>query len=142
MYYSSETTSLCMAEKFEQLEENLEQFIENVRQLGIIVSDFQPQGQGVLNQKINSMISGLKDIENCKAQLQDVQIPRDVFQYIDHGKNPQLYTKHCIEKALNKNELVKGKIDMYRKFREELLSQLSGVYPEQIAEYRMLRNSK
>nr|XP_039271622.1 mediator of RNA polymerase II transcription subunit 10-like [Styela clava] len=130
-----------MAEKFEQLEENLEQFIENVRQLGIIASDFQPQGQAVLNQKINSMITGLKDIEACKSSLQGVNIPLEVFDYIDDGKNPQLYTKHCIEKALTKNEDVKGKIEMYQKFQQELLSQLSTVYPEQMNEYKALRKN-
>jgi mediator of RNA polymerase II transcription subunit 10 len=36
----------------EQLEQNLEQFIENIRQIKIIVTDFQPQGQNVLNQKM------------------------------------------------------------------------------------------
>ena len=36
----------------DQLESKLESFIENVRQLGIIVSDFQPQGQPILNQKM------------------------------------------------------------------------------------------
>ena len=41
-----------MADKFENLEEQLERFIENTRQLGIIVSDFQPQGQNALNQKL------------------------------------------------------------------------------------------
>ena len=34
-----------------------------------------------------------------------------IFSYIDQGKNPNLYTKDCLEKALNKNEQVKGKID-------------------------------
>ena len=41
-----------MADKFETLEEQLERFIENTRQMGIIVSDFQPQGQNALNQKL------------------------------------------------------------------------------------------
>ena len=35
-------------------------------------------------------------------------------RYIDEGRNPQLYTKDCMEKALTKNELVKGKMDSYR----------------------------
>jgi len=35
-------------------------------------------------------------------------------RYIDEGKNPQLYTKDCMEKALAKNEAVKGKIDVLR----------------------------
>ena len=34
--------------------------------------------------------------------------------YIDQGKNPNLYTKDCLEKALAKNEQVKGKIDNFK----------------------------
>lgn len=36
------------------------------------------------------------------------------FRYIDQGKNPQLYTKDCMEKSLAKNEAVKGKIDAFK----------------------------
>ena len=36
------------------------------------------------------------------------------ISYIDQGKNPQLYTKDCMEKALLKNETVKGKIDAFK----------------------------
>lgn len=42
----------AMAEKFDSLEEHLEKFVENIRQLGIIVSDFQPSSQTGLNQKL------------------------------------------------------------------------------------------
>lgn len=41
-----------MAEKFDSLEEHLEKFVENIRQLGIIVSDFQPSSQAGLSQKL------------------------------------------------------------------------------------------
>lgn len=39
-------------EEFDSLEEHLEKFVENIRQLGIIVSDFQPSSQTGLNQKL------------------------------------------------------------------------------------------
>jgi len=48
----SDTELPKMADKFEALEQQLELFIENTRQLAIIVGDFQPQGQTVLNQKL------------------------------------------------------------------------------------------
>lgn len=51
-YRSWTETSKMADNKFYALEQNLEMFIENTRQLGIIVSDFQPQGQNVLNQKL------------------------------------------------------------------------------------------
>ena len=41
-----------MSAPLENLENQLELFVENVRQVKIIVSDFQPQGQSVLNQKM------------------------------------------------------------------------------------------
>ena len=36
------------------------------------------------------------------------------IRYIDEGKNPQLYTKDCLEKALAQNKQVKGKVDSYK----------------------------
>lgn len=38
--------------RFEALEQSIEQFIETTRQIGVIVSDFQTGSQGVLNQKM------------------------------------------------------------------------------------------
>ncbi|XP_032566686.1 mediator of RNA polymerase II transcription subunit 10 isoform X2 [Chiroxiphia lanceolata] len=103
--------AMAMAEKFDSLEEHLEKFVENIRQLGIIVSDFQPSSQTGLNQKLNFMVTGLQDIDKCRQQLHDISVPLEVFEYIDQGRNPQLYTKECLERALAKNEQVKGKID-------------------------------
>lgn len=39
-------------ERFDLLGQTIEQFVETTRQIGIIVSDFQPGSQGVLNQKM------------------------------------------------------------------------------------------
>ncbi|XP_037548667.1 mediator of RNA polymerase II transcription subunit 10 [Nematolebias whitei] len=128
-----------MAEKFDNLEEHLEKFIENIRQLGIIVSDFQPSSQAVLNQKLNFMISGLQDVEKCRQQLHEINVPLEVFEYIDQGRNPQLYTKECLERALARNEQVKGKIDTMTKFKSLLISELSKVFPEEMANYRAIR---
>jgi len=123
----------------EELEAHLEMFIENVRQMGILVSDFQPTGQTVLNQKITTLVTEMQEIDKLKHQVQDVHVPMEVFEYIDQGRNPQLYTKDCMEKALVKNEQVKGKIDAYRKFKALLLVELTKEFPNEIAKYRALR---
>jgi len=41
----------------------------------------------------------------------DIDVLNCAHRYIDQGRNPQLYTKECLERALAKNEQVKGKID-------------------------------
>nr|XP_034379158.1 mediator of RNA polymerase II transcription subunit 10 [Arvicanthis niloticus] len=129
----------AMAEKFDHLEEHLEKFVENIRQLGIIVSDFQPSSQAGLSQKLNYIVTGLQDIDKCRQQLHDITVPLEVFEYIDQGRNPQLYTKECLERALAKNEQVKGKIDTMKKFKSLLIQELSKVFPEDMAKYRSIR---
>ncbi|XP_031216224.1 mediator of RNA polymerase II transcription subunit 10 [Mastomys coucha] len=129
----------AMAEKFDHLEEHLEKFVENIRQLGIIVSDFQPSSQAGLSQKLNFIVTGLQDIDKCRQQLHDITVPLEVFEYIDQGRNPQLYTKECLERALAKNEQVKGKIDTMKKFKSLLIQELSKVFPEDMAKYRSIR---
>ncbi|XP_057683926.1 mediator of RNA polymerase II transcription subunit 10 [Corythoichthys intestinalis] len=127
-----------MADKNENLEEHLEKFVENIRQLGIIVSDFQSTSQAGLNQKLNLMITGLQDIEKCRQQLNEINVPLEVFEYIDQGRNPQLYTKECLERALARNEQVKGKIDTLTKFKSLLISELSKVFPEEMSKYKAI----
>ncbi|KAI1280451.1 Mediator of RNA polymerase II transcription subunit 10 [Halotydeus destructor] len=131
-----------MSNSLDALEANLESFIEHVRQLGIMVSDFQPQGQSVLNQKINQLVTSLQDIDRSRNQIQDIQVPLEVFEYIDQGRNPQLYTKDCMEKALAKNEQVKGKIDSNRRFKAMLLVELSKVFGPEMAKYRAIRGDE
>ena len=74
--------------------------------------------------------------------MADIQVPLEVFDYIDSGRNPQLYTKDCMEKAVAKNEEVKGKIDAYRMFKARLLGELSAVFPKEIALYRAMREDR
>ncbi|XP_054942481.1 mediator of RNA polymerase II transcription subunit 10 isoform X4 [Physeter macrocephalus] len=74
-----------MAEKFDHLEEHLEKFVENIRQLGIIVSDFQPSSQAGLNQKLNFIVTGLQDIDKCRQQLHDITVPLEVFEDFPGG---------------------------------------------------------
>ena len=50
----------------EQLEQQLERAIENVRQVRIVVSDFQPQGQPGLNQKLQQIVRDLGEIDKLR----------------------------------------------------------------------------
>ncbi|KAH7981725.1 hypothetical protein HPB52_000971 [Rhipicephalus sanguineus] len=84
----------------------------------------------------------MQEVDRCKPEVQDIQVPLEVFDYIDQGRNPQLFTKDCMEKALTKNEQVKGKIESYRRFKALLLLELSKVFPTEMAKYRAIRGDE
>lgn len=128
--------------RFNQLEQTLENFQENARQMGVIASDFTTRSQEPLNQRIHTLTSGLHELDRLKNQFMDVHIPLELLKYLDEGKNPQLYTKECLERTLAKNKEVNGKIECYKKFRTLLLKELGEEMPNDAAMYRSLRDRK
>lgn len=88
------------------------------------------------------MITDLQKIDRQRTKIENIHIPLAVFDYIDQGRNPQLYTKDCIDKSLNKNEEIKGKIDIYRKFKTNMLVELQKEFPSEINKYRAFRKDE
>eukprot|EP00794_Sanderia_malayensis_P018666 gene18666-20551_t len=129
-------------DRFDNLQQNIELFIETTRQIGIMVSDFQPGSQDILNDKLNSLIIDMQKMEKCKSLVQDVEVPLEIFQYVDAGKNPELYTKDCLERALVKNTEVKCKTDAYKKFRTALTEELTKEFPEMMVRYHQFKKQQ
>ncbi|MFH4973346.1 hypothetical protein AB6A40_000055 [Gnathostoma spinigerum] len=128
--------------RYNQLEQTLENFQENARQMGVIASDFTTRSQEPLNQKIHTLISGLHELNHLKNQFMDVKIPLELLEYLDQSKNPQLYTRECLDRTLAKNKEVNGKIEIYKKFRSLLLRELGEEMPNDTILYRNLRDTK
>jgi len=62
-------------------------------------------------QKLQGIVRDLQEIDKIRHKVSDIQVPLEVFDYIDTGRNPQLYTKDCMEKAVSKNEEVMQILD-------------------------------
>ncbi|VEL30517.1 unnamed protein product [Protopolystoma xenopodis] len=123
--------------RFELLEEAIESIINHAREAGIIVCDYQPSI--TFQRRINELVIRLQDVNKLQNDFHDVFVPIEVFTKIDAGQNPQLYTRECMERALARNEAVRGKLESLRRFRALLMSELSSYFPNEIAKYRSVR---
>ncbi|KAH7727171.1 Mediator complex [Aphelenchoides avenae] len=103
--------------------------------MGVIASDFSTRSQEPLNQKVHTMISGLQELDRLKNQFQDVKVPVELLQFLDEGKNPQLYTRECLQRTQAKNKEVNGKIEIYKKFHAQLLKELANEMPTDAMTY-------
>ena len=57
-------------------------------------------------------------------------IPPELIQYVDNGRNPDIYTREFVELARRGNQLMKGKMAAYADFRDVLAGEMGRALPE------------
>jgi mediator of RNA polymerase II transcription subunit 10 len=57
-------------------------------------------------------------------------VPQELIQYVDSGRNPDIYTREFVEGARRSNQLMKGKVEAFGDFRDILAEQMAKANPE------------
>ncbi|KAL6175857.1 hypothetical protein ACLB2K_052495 [Fragaria x ananassa] len=89
-------------------------------------------------QRLNALVTKLDNM----AKLSDkctIQVPAEVFNLIDNGKNPDEFTRDVISSCIVKNQITKGKSDTFKSLRKHLLDQLEHTFPDEVESYRDIR---
>lgn len=58
-----------------------------------------------------------------------MQIPPDVIEYVQEGRNPDIYTREFVELAMRHNQRLRGKMDAYAAFRDVFAREIVGAVP-------------
>uniref|UniRef100_A0A1I7ZF30 Mediator of RNA polymerase II transcription subunit 10 n=1 Tax=Steinernema glaseri TaxID=37863 RepID=A0A1I7ZF30_9BILA len=127
------------SERFVRLERTLEQLQENVRQLGVIASCFQPQSQEPFNQRLHTLISGLQELDALRNHFADVKVPLALLDCINEGRNPNVFDRETLKEVEARNAAVNGKIEVYKKFHALLLHEHGQEMPKEVEMYLQAR---
>ncbi|KAK1403688.1 Mediator of RNA polymerase II transcription subunit 10 [Heracleum sosnowskyi] len=134
------TTSNDPKEKLDQVINSIQKTLGTLHQLYLTVSSFNVASQLPLLQRLNSLVLELDNMsklsENC-----NVEIPMEVLNLIDDGKNPDEYTRDVLNSCIAKNQITKGKADAFKSFRKHLLEELDQSFPDEVESYRDMRSA-
>jgi mediator of RNA polymerase II transcription subunit 10 len=57
-------------------------------------------------------------------------VPPELIQYVDSGRNPDIYTREFVELARRGNQLMMGKEAAFSSFRDTLAREMESAMPE------------
>ncbi|KAI8583634.1 hypothetical protein K450DRAFT_222071 [Umbelopsis ramanniana AG] len=107
----------------------LQELLQSLLDLSIIVYDFQPDGNRLVWNKINDIITHYQNIDRLKDDISEF-IPEEVINYVEQGRNPDIFTRAFIERAAGENQYTNGKIQAVSEFRDLFKSELSKSFPD------------
>ncbi|GMG23572.1 unnamed protein product [Ambrosiozyma monospora] len=113
------------------LQEELSSLIETFIHLGVQVHDFKATEEAKLglSNNINKVVAQLKDLSNRK-DLSNVSIPLEIINYIEDGRNPDIYTREFVEVVRKINQHLNGKSLAFEKFQNMLGHSIVKEFPD------------
>ncbi|BFZ64406.1 RNA polymerase II mediator complex subunit [Saitoella coloradoensis] len=126
---SEDKTIQDQAQILAAVDDQLRQTIEIILETGIALNDFEGGPHDHIYQKLNSIVEGYKELDRL-AENVTVTVPREVIEYVDEGRNPDLYTRQHADETLKKNQYMKGKLGTMKSFRDVLAEEIKAAYPE------------
>jgi len=133
--HSETTMPLKRMPKAEEtdLKKELKDVIQNLYELMVQVDNYG------ISAKVNStkilekqfeIIHQALEILHASSTTLNVIIPQEVIQYVDAGRNPDIYTREFVELARSHNQKLKGKMEAFASFRDVLAEQMFIAMPE------------
>lgn len=119
-------------ENIEQAKDQLKQIIETQIELGILIHDFEAtvEGKEGLLERVNELTKQFEQLNHTGYNLKDNKVPLDIVEYIENGRNPDVYTREFVELLAKQNQYVNGKMKGMNEFRDILSEQLKEAYPD------------
>ncbi|KAJ9706344.1 hypothetical protein PVL29_001724 [Vitis rotundifolia] len=129
----------------EDPKQNLNQVINSIQktlgllhQLYLTISSFNVASQLPLLQRLNALVSELDNMTKLSEKC-NIQVPMEVLNLIDEGKNPDEFTRDVLNSCIAKNQITKGKTDSFKGLRRHLLEELEQAFPDEVESYREIR---
>ncbi|XP_076917225.1 mediator of RNA polymerase II transcription subunit 10b-like [Bidens hawaiensis] len=121
-----------------QVINSIQKTLGTIHQLYLTVSSFNVSSQLPLLQRLNALVMEMDNMAKLSEKC-NIQIPMEVLNLIDDGKNPDEFTRDVLNSCIAKNQITKGKTDAFKALRKHLLEELEQAFPDEVEDYREIR---
>lgn len=117
-------------------EDQVRSVIESFIELGVSVYDFPgtPEAtQGMvtnLKRNVDRIFKLNQRSNDPQSLLKDVKVPLEVVQYIEDGRNPDIYTREFVEAIRRSNQYQRAKMHGMKMLRDSLADKIAEQFPE------------
>ncbi|KAJ1935714.1 RNA polymerase II mediator complex subunit [Linderina pennispora] len=115
-----------------EMERKIRFALETLSQISVSVSNYESADEQVLQQRVENLVRSYSEMHAMKESL-DANIPMEVLNFIEDGRNPDEFTRNFTERVAAENQFTNGKISALSNFKQEFEAQLKESFPEDAA---------
>ncbi|KAL6866960.1 transcription factor subunit Med10 of mediator complex domain-containing protein [Trichoderma novae-zelandiae] len=116
------------------IEQQLKDVIQDFYRIMVQVSTYDSMGRSskeVLSNEIKTLSTSLQNVHVAASPPNHLpSVPPELLEYVENGRNPDIYTREFVELVRRGNQLMRGKVSAFASFRDVLAEQMSAAMPE------------
>lgn len=108
----------------DSVDDRLKDVIHNLFEIQSAVHGYLgPETQQQLVRKIHQLTTSLATL-STSSSAHTISLPPEIIDYIDQGRNPDIYTRELVEAVQRSNQYLKGKSEAFAGFRDMLAEEM------------------
>ncbi|RMJ15303.1 hypothetical protein CDV36_005021 [Fusarium kuroshium] len=116
------------------LEQELKDVIQDLYQIMVQIATYDSVGRPskeVLSNEIKTLSQSLQKVHISASPPNNLpSVPPELLEYVEHGRNPDIYTREFVELVRRGNQLMRGKRHAFETFRDTLAENMTTAMPE------------
>ncbi|KAK4078760.1 uncharacterized protein Triagg1_3091 [Trichoderma aggressivum f. europaeum] len=116
------------------IEQQLKDVVQDFYRIMVQVSTYDSMGRSskeVLSNEIKTLSDSLKSVHTAASPPNHLpSVPPELLEYVENGRNPDIYTREFVELVRRGNQLMRGKVNAFASFRDVLAEQMASAMPE------------
>ncbi|KAI9815837.1 MAG: RNA polymerase II mediator complex subunit [Thelocarpon impressellum] len=129
--------------KIDDLEKNIQEVIQDLYELSVATYAYAgPETTAALSTKIKNLSSHLLPLSQpltSQHGASPIPIPPEVIEYVEAGRNPDIYTREFVETVQRSGAHLAGKAGAFDAFGRVLAGEIETAKPELEGEVRRVR---
>ena len=114
--------------KMGEVQDALKSVIQNLFDIQMNIHGYQDETHPYLVEKMIDLTTSLSTLQQSSQPSQSSSslpsLPPELIDYVDEGRNPDIYTREFVELAQRGNAVINGKREGFRSFSEVLAGEL------------------
>jgi len=102
------------------VDDKIRDVIQNLYDFQQHVHGFRPEQQERMIEKVEDIAASLQELDTVTKDqsnpIQKVRVAPDIIDYVDAGRNPDIYTREFVELVQRGNSVINGKQKAFRDF--------------------------
>ncbi|CCG83714.1 protein of unknown function [Taphrina deformans PYCC 5710] len=108
----------------------LKKVVGHLYDLELLASEYPADApESALGDALGTLVTDYAALDALKDSI-DVSVPQDVVEYIEAGRNPNVYTRQFSEAVTRESQNLHGKMTAHKEFAAQLGDLIKLEYPE------------